>query len=226
MSGNDSAISLVITSDFLACAGLLLVASRAATSITSEREKDTWITLLSTPVSTFDIVLGKAIGSLYAGRLILAIIVGLVVMQMLRAPQVLISAPFLLATITILGSFASALGLIYSLRATNSTRALGWTLATALFVGGGYLFCCMPLAISGNGDAGEMMLSLCVPVLLSIPSLIALRLDPPDNLVATYVVGLTLYSIVAMVLYGCILNNFDAWNGRNDGTSTAQNERT
>jgi ABC-type transport system involved in multi-copper enzyme maturation permease subunit len=226
MSGSDSAVSLVITSDFLACAGLLLVASRAATSITSEREKDTWITLLSTPVSTFDIVLGKAVGSLYAGRLILAIIVGLVIMQMLRAPQVLISAPFLLVTIAILGSFASALGLIYSLRCTNSTRALGWTLATALFVGGGYLFCCMPVAISGRGDPGEVILSLCVPVLLSIPSLVALRLDPPNDLVATYVVGLTLYSIIALVLYGNILSNFDAWNGRNDGKSTAQNERT
>src|SRR5690606_30235130 len=106
-----------------------------------------------------------------------------------------------------------------SLRASNSTRALGWTLASALFVGGGYLFCCVPTALVGSGGSDEMILSLCVPVLLSVPSLLALAMDPPDQLLGTYIMGVFLYALAALVIFASILNNFDAWNGRNDGNT-------
>ena len=52
----------------LGCGGLLLVASRAAGSITSEKERDCWTSLLSTPLEPGEIVWAKIFGSIWSLR--------------------------------------------------------------------------------------------------------------------------------------------------------------
>ena len=55
-------------STFLSCCGLLLLTARAAGSITSEKERDCWVSLISTPLDARQIVKAKILGSLWSLR--------------------------------------------------------------------------------------------------------------------------------------------------------------
>ena len=52
----------------LACGALLMVAARAAGSIASERERDCWTSLLSTPLEPGEIIWAKIAGSVWSIR--------------------------------------------------------------------------------------------------------------------------------------------------------------
>ncbi len=58
----------VFMSTFLCCCGLLLLTVRAAGSITSEKERDCWVSLISTPLEGGQIVKAKILGSLWSLR--------------------------------------------------------------------------------------------------------------------------------------------------------------
>jgi ABC-type transport system involved in multi-copper enzyme maturation permease subunit len=219
MPGNASAGLSVFTANFIACLGLLVLATRAAGAITSEKEKDTWVTLLSTPLSAGEIIVGKLVGSLYSLRGVVVVLSILWALQILRAPQLLVALPFTLGTLAVAGFFAATLGLNYSLRSTNSTRAMGATLATALFVAGGYLFCCVPLMIGGVG--GELMFAPCIPFLVTFPSIAAIEggsgIPRESALYAAYLFGVVGYMFAGFILHATIVSQFDEKNGRIPG---------
>ena len=91
------------------------------------------------------------------------------------------AVPFLLGTFLLLAFYAAALGVKFSLRCRSSLRAMGATLAVGLVAGGGYLFCCMPLAVAGSfagrgpGQAMELVFAPCIPMLLALPGIIAVE---------------------------------------------------
>ena len=135
------------------CGGLLLIAARAAGSITSEKERDCWVPLLSTPLELCEIILAKIMGNIWAARgifVMLAIIWGL---GAILDPRFVIAIVFMMGTLLILAVYASGLGVLYSLWCRTSMRAMAATLATGLFSGGLYMCCCMPILIGGGvGD--------------------------------------------------------------------------
>ncbi len=159
-------------SDLIACAGGMAIAARAASSITSERERQTWDSLVSTPIEARDLVWAKVLGGVYAARWLVVLLVvmwglGAVLDSSLLAP--LLAS---LASLLIVLLFGCALGVFYSAAGTSSLRAMGSTLGTLFFVGGGYLFCCVPLLMTGpGGDGGEVILAPCIPFLLIYPLL-------------------------------------------------------
>ena len=56
----------------------LLLAASAATGITMEREKDTWISLVSTPLEGREILTGKILGAFWRVRgILVALLLGL-----------------------------------------------------------------------------------------------------------------------------------------------------
>ncbi len=109
--------------------GLLLAAAWASNSIASEREKETWTTLVSTPLEAREIILGKLAGSLYAARLVvppLLLVWGL-------AAVCAAARSFPRSSFTLLGTAAAALagsmlGIFFSFWCASATRALGATL--------------------------------------------------------------------------------------------------
>ncbi len=110
--------------------GLLLAAAWASNSIAAEREKETWTTLVSTPLEAREIVFGKLAGSLYAAR---ATFVPLALVWFLAA----ISEPRFIPAIllTLIGLLAAAaagsmLGIFFSFWCASATRALGATLGS------------------------------------------------------------------------------------------------
>lgn len=216
LDGRMSAGATMMAADFLACGALLLVAGRAAGSITTEREKDTWVSLLSTPLTAQEIIVGKLVGSLHAARglvIPLGILWGL---QVLKTPEFIPSIPFTLVTLAIVAFFAAGLGVNYSLRCANSTRAMGATLATAVFVAGGYLFCCAPMMIGGSGS--ELVLAPCIPFLIAFPASMMMQSSSSPRwesaIVGAYAFGVIGYLIAGAFLFGAMTNRFDEANGR------------
>jgi ABC-type transport system involved in multi-copper enzyme maturation permease subunit len=212
--GTWGTAAIATTSNMVACAGLLLIAGRAAGAITSEKEKDTWITLLSTPLSASEIIGGKLIGGLYAVRGLAIVLAVMWTLQFLKAPQTIPSLPFTIGTLAIVGAFAATMGLNYSLRCKNSTRAIGATLATALFAAGGYLFFGIPLMIGVFAE--QLILAPCVPFLVAYPSMIALEPagSAQSQLAAAYIIGCIGYAAAGAAIYGWIIRRFDKRVGR------------
>jgi ABC-type transport system involved in multi-copper enzyme maturation permease subunit len=121
------------TSSFaLAILAMLPISAAAATSLTSEREQDTWTSLATTLLTPFEIVRAKQFGAIWSARWIgIALLVlwgaGLVLaavhpIGLLAAAAILASSAWLISSI---GVFASSL-------AGNSIRALFFTF-TAMF---------------------------------------------------------------------------------------------
>ena len=204
----------------LGCGGLLLVASRSAGSIASERERDCWTSLISTPLGPGEIVWAKIAGSIWSLRglvLLLLLIWGLGV---LLDPQFVVAVPFLLGTFLLLALYAAALGVTFSLRCRSSLRAMGATLAVGLVAGGGYMFCCIPLTIVGPGSGSEIILAPCIPFLLALPGIVYVsgehffRESEGGIVLFAYILGMVGYGVASLVLVGHSISSFDVRTGR------------
>ena len=195
---------------------LLLVAVRAASSMTAEKERDSWYSLLATPLTAAEIVSGKLCGSLYATRNVVLLLLFVWVWGLLFSLgwsfTVLIAmAEFLLAC-----AFVALVGINFSLKCRTSLRATGATIATCAFVGGGYLFCCIPLMCAGSSEGMAIMLTPCLPFLAIAPELVATMdwPDVPGELVAAFVLGNIGYLIANLALLSSCIANFDRLSGR------------
>jgi len=202
----------------LACGGLLLVAARAAGGITSEKERDCWTSLLSTPLEPREIVLAKIAGNLWSIRGVVALLLLIWGLGVALDPHFIVAVPFLLGTFLLLAAYAAALGTLFSLWCRNSLRAMGATLATGLFVGGLYMFCCIPVMIGGPGpDFAEIMLTPCVPFLLAFPGICYMEGFPSGHdggVTVAYVIGVLGYGVAAGLLSAAAVGNFDSFAGR------------
>jgi ABC-type transport system involved in multi-copper enzyme maturation permease subunit len=217
---NEYPILSLYMSILIGCGGLLLIAARAAGSITSEKERDCWVSLISTPLEPSEIIFAKIIGNIWAASgllILLAIIWGL---GIVLDPGYIIPVSFTLGTLLLLAGFAGALGVIYSLRCRTSTRAIAATLATGIFVGGAYMFCCIPFFFAGRmGDEAIIIVAGCIPYLLGCPTGLYLRNSMssghvPDKEIAAYVLGMIGYAVATVVLIAAAIRNFDRLSDR------------
>ena len=199
----------------VACVGLLTTAVRAATSVTSERERQTWDILISTPLEPLELILGKVLGSLYAMRSLMALLMTLVFLGLVAGKVSILLVPILVGELIILGLFASMVGVVYSLWLKSSVRSMAATVGTTVFLGGGYLFCCTPMFIGGES---EFLFAGCVPFLLGM----TLSMRPGHitwdaeeaRLLVTCFVGTGLYLVATVFLGGMARAQFDRITGR------------
>jgi ABC-type transport system involved in multi-copper enzyme maturation permease subunit len=120
-------------------------ACAAASGLTSEREDDTWIGLISTPLTAYEIVAAKMFGAFWGMRLLLVLWLGfLFTGVILGAIHPFGLAAEVVATAAFVG-FGCALGTFYSLRARNSARALTATIGTLILFNGVYLLLLIPV---------------------------------------------------------------------------------
>jgi ABC-type transport system involved in multi-copper enzyme maturation permease subunit len=123
----------------VACLLLVGVAVRGATSISSERDRLTWDSLLTSPLESVAILFGKWLGSLVSirwGWMWLAAIWGLG--SALGGLHILAIPVLLLACVVYAGLLATV-GLWFSLVCQTNLRAIIWTLFTILAVAAGFL---------------------------------------------------------------------------------------
>jgi ABC-2 family transporter protein len=147
---------------FLAC---MAAALRGAGAVTAEKDKDTWTSLVASPVTTDQMVWGKWWGCVLGQRRLLLILVlvwvfGLVV----GALHPLVVAPLVVYLAVYLTVFAWA-GMLCSVTARNTLIATLRALVLAGFLIGGHLIldglCCMwPLSLGrGGGRTADMFAS-------------------------------------------------------------------
>jgi ABC-type transport system involved in multi-copper enzyme maturation permease subunit len=189
---------------------LLGVAVRAAGSVSGERDRDTLVSLMGTPLSTQEILWGKWAGSLLSVRLFavwLAAVwaVGLVT-GAVSPPAVILEALAWLAP----AAFMAAVGLYFSATSKTTLRATTWTLLTAVFAAGGHwlvmgMCCYLPLGLLMRSGQ-DMRYALYLEGAMSPPFVFGwlpyreldhLKLDA-DNLFPGFVVlGLFLWCVAA-----------------------------
>ena len=203
------------------------VAGTTAAGIPSEREDDTWISLLGTTLTGWEVLRGKALGALWrwraAGMMALSLwTFGLVAGAIHPLGYALTLALF--ATDT---AFALALGSFVSLRARSTTRAMVATMTVLFVLNGGYLMCLFPVA----GRLDDLWLTAPVmPYVIDVaperyaPVQVLFGLYPVDNInlrfdlvvarLLTCAVSLVGYGVAAAVLGVAAVDGFDRVAGR------------
>jgi ABC-type transport system involved in multi-copper enzyme maturation permease subunit len=194
-------------------------ATAAASSVTSEKEEDTWTSLTTTLLTGTDIMLAKMIGAAWSVRFIGAVMVVLGLLGLMTGAIHPFGAVAGLVEWGVFSWFAVALGTRFSLRSRNTTRATAATVALLIFLNGGYFMCCIPL----QPDSPVILVG-CTPALFatslttyddfwhllgwsswphhSMPSHLS-------ELVAANAIGLMLYGTAAMSLTLVSFHSFD-----------------
>lgn len=192
----------------------LAAAAGAAASVTSEREEDTWNSLLATRLEPSDILLAKMAGALWRLRGL----GGLMIVIWLSG--VALGAVHPLGFVLVLGAwilysgFAVALGTFLSLKSRSTTRATTLTVLLLIFLNGGYLLCCVPL----RADTAVIAAG-CSPFIMG-----ALPLSYDDfwrvfesgsqrlisaEAISTCILSLLGYGVGAVLLVAVVLFDFD-----------------
>jgi ABC-type transport system involved in multi-copper enzyme maturation permease subunit len=163
-----SAAQMRFVGTTVACMLLLVVVVRAAGSVRSERERNTFDDLLTTPLSNEEILFGKWLGAMLSVRWAW-IWLGMIWLICLVTGGVQIYAlPLLFATWLTYAAIGAGVGLWFSVGSKSTLRATVAALATMLFICGGHwlvtgLFCYFPLSLltrHTNEDSWSWLLNV------------------------------------------------------------------
>jgi ABC-type transport system involved in multi-copper enzyme maturation permease subunit len=197
------------------------IATASASGISSEREDDTWISLLGTAITGEEILRAKALGALWRWRVVGLLAVGLWTFGLIAGAIHPIAYVMTLADFTAFSAFALALGSYVSLRAKSTTRAMVVTISVLFVLNIGYLMCLFPIAQA----ADPLWMAPCTPYVMGIvpapysriqylfgtyPLNQQIKLDMVAARVLTCLVSFVGYGVAAMVLGGFAWNGFEA----------------
>ena len=208
------------TVGFLSPIILLLLGCRAAGLVTYEKESETWLSLLTTPLSAKEIVHGKLLGNLWAYRWPLVALAAIPAAGLIVRGDTWLATLGVLLTTSVIAWAASAIGLLISLWCKSSLKAIGITVAVLVGIGGGYLpFVFLFAATMGLNNSNEtiILLSPCVPFLCVVP--VILQFDTPGDapVLATYMMGTIGYAGLAFVATLYARERFDQLCERSNG---------
>ncbi|WP_406701002.1 ABC transporter permease subunit [Singulisphaera sp. Ch08] len=122
----------------------LAVASSASSGLTSEREEDTWMSLVATPLDGVEILRAKMVGALWAQRWLVGVLIFHWVLGLAAGSVHPLGVVAVALETSVYLGFAIALGTYFSVGAKTSARALVATIGTMFLVNGAYLMCCIP----------------------------------------------------------------------------------
>ena len=209
----------VATGIVTACGSILvlLIGSRAAGLVTYEHERDTLVSLLSTPLDSAAIISAKTWGNLYAYRWPLMALVLIPLLGALIDITAVLGAVGVVASLGVLSWAATAIGLAVSMRMKNSIKAIASTMFLMLSIGLFYsLFAMMFSALSGAGDEELALLVFppLAPFLLGFPLILFTESMPPSQIVAAYFIGVAFYAGIGFFVTVSNKQWFDKATGR------------
>lgn len=204
------------------CTMILAVASAASSSVTAEREGDTWLSLTATPLDAAEIVRGKILGAVWAARWLAAVWLLLVLVAVLLGavhPLGLLAA---LIVVAVDVWFAGALGVYFSLKSKSSMKALMATNSTMLFLNGVYLLFTIPIdGLSVLRYVGVMPFTEFM-ALFSWGELTGSAWSSPGysrfDFFFTGLCSVVLYAVAAFLLTARLLSGFDDMIDRPHGS--------
>jgi hypothetical protein len=200
--------------------GLLLAAAWASNSVAGEREKETWTTLVSTPLEAREIIFGKLVGSLYAARSMLAPILFVWLLAGVSEPRMIPAIFFTLIGVVAAAGAGSMLGIFFSFRCANATRALGATLGcvfAAITLGS---CCTFPLAIF-NPLYLLLLPGFATMIVMELPHQATVQMTVPLLAAGAIWGGIWLTALAvhlggAWLLWAMCISSFDRLAGRID----------
>jgi ABC-type transport system involved in multi-copper enzyme maturation permease subunit len=146
------------------CVTLLMIGVRAATCITSERERDTFDALVATPMSAQGILFGKLIGCVFSLRPAWIWAGSMILLALVTTGLHPLAVPMLIAAWFIYALFVAMLGMIFSLFIKSSIWSSLFTVLSTLLLGGAHwiitsccctsLFSLLMLALRANENQG------------------------------------------------------------------------
>jgi ABC-type transport system involved in multi-copper enzyme maturation permease subunit len=142
---------------------LLGVASDAAAGLTGEREKETWISLIATPLSGTEIIRGKMLGAIGNTRHTAVVLLSLWIAGVVTGAVHPLGLFAVVVELAVLFWFTAALGTWISLRARHTVQALARVMGALLFCFGGSLLAALPVL-----SLRPLALTAAGPLLLAV----------------------------------------------------------
>jgi ABC-type transport system involved in multi-copper enzyme maturation permease subunit len=214
----------------VACMLLLAVAARACSSISIERDRQTLDALLTSPLTTNNILFAKLLGNVFCvrkGWIWLGLIYGLGLLSGGLHP---LAVPLLLGAWFVYATVVSGIGLWFSLVCKTTLRATIWTLFTSAMAGVGHWLiwmCCGPLLMFMGTPERDFEWLLRFQAGITPPAtfgwafsfpLEGYRWDYDDRemlkAIGFGIVGLIFWTIVAAILWGVTSARFMMVTGR------------
>lgn len=115
--------------------GLLGVATRAAASITSEHEGDTWTCLTATDLTGREVVFGKVLGALTPALKILGLMLLLAMMGQVVGSIHWLTVPLIMIEAVVFMTFAASFGIWISMSLKSTWRAQFLTVCLLFLIG-------------------------------------------------------------------------------------------
>ena len=189
---------------------LIGMGSVAASSISSEREGDTWTNLASSPIDGVELIRGKILGAIWMFRVLIGFLLTSWVFGVLIGsvhPLGLVACVIELAVFT---WFTAALGVTMSLRSKNTVQALTQTIGLLFMLNVGYMVVFLMFQTQTM-----LVVEGCIPFhftvsLLGMDDLVTNRHPTTSEAVVVVVTGTILYGLGALVLTYRAIRSYDA----------------
>jgi ABC-type transport system involved in multi-copper enzyme maturation permease subunit len=139
---------------------LLAVAVRGASAVSGERDRDTLNSLLTSPLSTGEIIWAKWWGALSSIRPLLWWLGSIWAVALLSGAVHIVALPLNVILWAAPAAFFAVVGLWYSTVCKTTLRATTWSLVTAILAGGAHwvcmgMCCFLPLSLVARGGPGN-----------------------------------------------------------------------
>ena len=203
----------------VSCLMLLAVAIRAATSISSERERQTFDGLVASPLSAGEILWGKWLGSMLSVRLAWLWLLPIWGLGVLTEGLQPLAVGLLVGAWCVYAGVLALLGLWFSLVCRTSSHAILATLGTTLAITFGHWLPWVCCAFGGMGGGGSGLADLALmqagatpPASLALfafagPELFQYHHEGP-KLILFPLGGLCFWFVGAFVLWGALHQRF------------------
>ena len=195
---------------------LIGLGSAAASSISSEREGDTWTNLTSAPIDGGELIRAKILGAIWAFRPLIFFLVGCWTFGLVIGAVHPLGVVACAGELVVFTWFTAALGVTMSLRSKNTVQSLTQTIGLLILLNVGYMI----VFLMFQPDT-ILVLVGCISFhftvsLLGMNDLETTRHPSTAEAVATVTMGTILYAIGAVFLTFRAIRSYNAVVDRPD----------
>jgi len=197
---------------------MVAAAAVASGGLTSEREGDTWFSLIATPLTPLEILRAKMVGAFWTVRWVGLLWGGLLLTGLLLGAVHPIGFAAVVAVNAVSLWFACSLGTVFSLHSRSSARSLTATVAALVVCNGLYLLLALPFRMDHSFRLLGVTPFINSMALMSYPEIRSILDGTPDpalppvawvDFLATYLASLIVYAVSAASLTSYLVLNFD-----------------
>lgn len=212
---NEFSVMIMSVSGVLNVVLLYSLTIDTAGRLTAEKESDSWLTLLSTPVDPFEILIGKGLASLWSWRIPLGFLLVCWAAGLLTNAIYPLSFALTIFVWLLQVSFAISMGIYFGSRC-KSFQAVAFR-AVMLWLSLQMIVPIMLSAMARDSGFFGIMPAFVAVGSLSIEELFKTNINRGDNLTAMFLLGVIQLMVMALTsatLFLQCLNSFDRWNNR------------